>query len=86
MKQKFLTTKIELVNSKLKDLTNNEYLMKAELVVCIEDIIGVREDAQDDDDSISPDICRIYLSSGEAFTIFTPYEEVKSLVLNKYFY
>jgi hypothetical protein len=71
-----LKSKIELVNTKLSEITGTDQTMMAEIIVDLNDIVAVREHAPDNESEINPNTCAIYLNNGDYFCLFTPYSEV----------
>lgn len=81
MKHKFIAAKIDLINSKLSDLTGNDNCtIKAEVRILTSNIVGVREYARDEDDEIDPEMCAIYLLSGEFFILHFPYSHLINIL------
>lgn len=73
-----LKSKIEIVNNKLSEITGKDHVMMADIVIDFNEIVAIREQAHDDSSEISPDMCTVYLRSGEFFYLYTPYLEVAS--------
>ncbi len=78
---KFITAKIDLINSKLANLIGGEtFTMKAEVRILTDNIIALREWADDEDEEINPDMCAVYLTSGEFFILYKPYAKVVEIL------
>ena len=79
---KWLETEIELINPSYKELMGKELpAARARIKLDTSKIIAVREQVGDEDESqIDPNICVVYLSSGEYFALYTPYKTVSKLV------
>lgn len=81
MKHKFIAAKIDLVNSKLSDLTGNDNCtVKAEVRILTSSIVSVREYAGDENDEIDPEMCAVYLASGEFFILHFPYAHIINIL------
>lgn len=78
---KFINAEIDLINNKLADIMGGETVaMKAKIKILTSSIISVREFANDEDDEINPNMCAVYLTSGEFFILHTPYQEVVKIL------
>ena len=73
---KVLKTEIELNNTKLSDITGVEHLIHAEICINIDEIVAVRQHAEDDKEDIDPNLSFVYLRSGEYFMLHAPYTKV----------
>jgi hypothetical protein len=81
MKHKFIAAKIDLVNRKMSDLIgNDDCTIKAEVRILTSSIVGVREYAADDEDEIDPEMCAVYLASGEFFILHFPYSHLINIL------
>jgi len=79
--EKFINAEIDLINNKLADIMGGETVaMRAKIKILTSSIISVREFADDKDDEINPDMCMVYLTSGEFFILHTPYQEVVKIL------
>jgi hypothetical protein len=77
MTKKFITAKIDLINTKMAELIGSgKHTMKAEVRILVDNIIALREWADEEDDEINPDMCAVYLISGEFFILYKPYADV----------
>ena len=77
MTKKFITAEIDLINTKMAELIGSgKHTMKAEVCILTDNIIALREWADEEDDEINPDMCAVYLTSGEFFILYKPYAEV----------
>jgi hypothetical protein len=54
--------------------------MKAEVKILTDNIIALREWADEEDDEINPKMCAVYLTSGEFFILYKPYAEVVEIL------
>jgi hypothetical protein len=72
---KLLITKTELLHDKEYDFMEQQDKSLADVCIKYDEIVAVRQNA-DEADIINPNMCVVYLKSGELFFIFTPYEEV----------
>ena len=72
---KLLITQIELLHDKEYDFIEQQDKSLANICIRYDEIVAVRQNA-DKADIINPNMCVVYLKSGELFFIFTPYEEV----------
>jgi len=54
--------------------------MKAEVRILTDNIIALREWADEEDDEINPKMCAVYLTSGEFFILYKPYAEVVEIL------
>ena len=78
---KFITANIDLINSKLANLIGGETCtMKAEVRILVDNIIALREWADEEDDEINPDMRAVYQTSGEFFILYKPYAEVVEIL------
>jgi hypothetical protein len=78
---KFITAKIDLINTKMAELIGSgKHTMKAEVRILTDNIIALREWADEEDDEINPDMCAVYLTSGEFFILYKPYAEVVEIL------
>jgi hypothetical protein len=78
---KFINAEIDLINNKLADIMGGETVaMRAKIKILTSSIISVREFANDEDEEINPDMCAVYLTSGEFFILHTPYQEVVKIL------
>jgi len=78
---KFINAEIDLINNKLADIMGGETVaMRAKIKILTSSIISVREFADDKDEEINPDMCMVYLTSGEFFILHTPYQEVVKIL------
>ena len=74
---KLLFTTIDIVHKKEYEfMQGSEQLLRVETCICYDEIIAVRQHCEEEDPIINPDMCVVYLKSGEVFFVFTPYEEV----------
>jgi len=81
MTKKFITAEIDLINTKMAELIGSgKHTMKAEVRIPTENIIAVRQFADDEDEEINPDMCAVYLTSGEFFILHTPYAEMLQIL------
>jgi hypothetical protein len=71
-----LKSKIDLINRDLADMGIKPRGEKVEIRILISSIVSVRQVIDDDDIEINHDKCSVYLTSGEFFELYTPYEEV----------
>jgi len=79
--EKFINAEIDLINNKLADIMGGETVaMRAKIKILTSSIISVREFADDKDEEINPDMCMVYLTSGEFFILHTPYQEVVKIL------
>lgn len=84
MTKKFITAEIELLNTKMAELIGSgKHTIRAEVRILTENIVAVRQFADDEDsvnsllvDEINPDMCAVYLTSGEFFILHIPYAEM----------
>jgi hypothetical protein len=75
--QKVIHSRIDLLNSKLVDIIGEEkstMQVKVSLLTCT--IVSVREWADEDNTELNPNMCVVYLISGEIWVLYTPYQEV----------
>jgi hypothetical protein len=78
---KFITAKIDLINTTMAELIGSgKHTMKAEVRILTENIIAVRQFADDEDEEINPDMCAVYLTSGEFFILYKPYAEIVEIL------
>lgn len=78
---KFINAEIDLINNKLADIMGGEtVVMRAKIKILTSSIISIREFANDEDEEINPDMCMVYLTSGEFFILHTPYQEVVKIL------
>ena len=78
---KFINAEIDLINNKLADIMGGETVaMRAKIKILTSSIISIREFANDEDEEINPDMCAVYLTSGEFFILHTPYQEVVKIL------
>jgi hypothetical protein len=78
---KFINAEIDLINNKLADIMGGETVaMRAKIKILTSSIISVREFADDKDEEINPNMCAVYLTSGEFFILHTPYQEVVKIL------
>jgi hypothetical protein len=81
MTKKFITAEIDLINTKMAELIGSgKHTMKAEVRILTDNIIALREWADEEDDEINPDMCAVYLTSGEFFILYKPYAEVVEIL------
>jgi len=81
MTKKLITAEIELLNTKMAELIGSgKHTIRAEVRILTENIIAVRQFADDEDEEINPDMCAVYLTSGEFFILHTPYQEVVKIL------
>ena len=74
---KFITAEIDLINTKMAELIGSgKHTMKAQVKILTDNIIALREWADEEDDEINPNMCAVYLISGEFFILYKPYAEV----------
>lgn len=79
--ERFIIADIDLINSKMADLIgSDESTMRAEVRILTSTIIAVREYADEEDDEINPNMCMVYLTSGEFFILYKPYAEVVEIL------
>ena len=79
--ERFIIADIDLINSKMADLIgSDESTMRAEVRILTSTIIAVREYADEEDDEINPNMCMVYLTSGEFFILHTPYAEMLQIL------
>jgi len=79
--EKFINAEIDLINNKLADIMGGEtVVMRAKIKILTSSIISVREFADDKDEEINPNMCTVYLTSGEFFILHTPYQEVVEIL------
>ena len=75
--ERFIIADIDLINRKMADLIgSDESTMRAEVRILTSTIIAVREHADEEDDEINPNMCMVYLISGEFFILYKPYAAV----------
>jgi hypothetical protein len=78
---KFITAKIDLINTTMAELIGSgKHTMKAEVRILTDNIIALREWADEEDDEINPKMCAVYLTSGEFFILYKPYAEVVEIL------
>jgi hypothetical protein len=78
---KFITAEIDLINTKMAELIGSgKHTMKAEVRILTDNIIALREWADEEDDEINPDMCAVYLTSGEFFILYKPYAQVVEIL------
>ena len=78
---KFITSEIDLINTKMAELIGSgKHTMKAEVRILTDNIIALREWADEEDDEINPNMCAVYLTSGEFFILYKPYAEVVEIL------
>lgn len=81
MTKKFITAEIDLINTKMAELIGSgKHTMKAEVRILTDNIIVLREWADEEDDEINPKMCMVYLTSGEFFILYKPYAEVVEIL------
>jgi hypothetical protein len=81
MTKKFITAEIDLINTKMAELIGSgKHTMKAEVRILTDNIIALREWADEEDDEINPKMCAVYLTSGEFFILYKPYAEVVEIL------
>jgi hypothetical protein len=81
MTKKFITAEIDLINTKMAELIGSgKHTMKAEVRILTDNIIALREWADEEDDEINPDMCAVYLTSGEFFILYKPYAQVVEIL------
>lgn len=74
---KLLFTTIDIVHKKEYEfMQGSEQLLRVETCICYDEIIAVRQHCDEEDPIINPDMCVVYLKSGEVFFVYTPYEKV----------
>jgi hypothetical protein len=79
--QKFITAEIDLINTKMAELIGSgKHTMKAEVRILVDNIIALREWADEEDDEINPNMCMVYLTSGEFFILYKRYAEVVEIL------
>jgi len=79
--ERFIIADIDLINRKMADLIgSDESTMRAEVRILTSTIIAVREYADEEDDEINPNMCMVYLTSGEFFILHTPYAEMLQIL------
>jgi hypothetical protein len=75
--QKVIHSKIDLLNSKLIDIVGEQKAtMQVNVTILTCTIISVREWSDEDNTELNPNMCVVYLISGETWVIYTPYQEV----------
>lgn len=74
---KLLFSTIDIVHKKEYEfMEGSDQLLRVRVCICYDEIIAVRQHCEEEDAIINPDMCVVYLKSGEVFFVFTPYEEV----------
>lgn len=71
-----LKSKIDLINRDLADMGIKPRGQKVDIMILASSIVSVRQVIDDDDIEVNHDKCSVYLTSGEFFELYTPYEEV----------
>jgi len=73
-----LRSKVDLINKDLLGLgiSAESGLQQVDILILASSIVSVRQVIDDQDTEINHGKCYVYLSSGESFELYTPYEEV----------
>ena len=81
MTKKVITAGVEVLNAKMAELIGSgKHTIRAEVRILTENIVAVRQFADDEDEEINPDMCAVYLTSGEFFILHTPYAEMLQIL------
>jgi len=76
-----IVSTIDLMSVRNKELFNKEEYVEHEIVIFKSDVTAFRENGVDEGMAIDPNKCCVYLKSGEAFIINTPYAEIKKMFI-----